>query len=455
MTAIRRDEYLNEDFDYTRLTKQELRQIMSENNVEDIPPVTALKPAILEAYRRTIHDRIGFFRGNFSSENIFQSSAEDGLSSEEDLLPDASAATIDTRHTSAAQQASFLSEPALQANRVEVRLRPPEDRRKQPSKQRPTISLPAAAPNNSLFSAASGSVLNATGDAPDASISQSPSKQATTAPTKPATKTGLVSVRRILLLLTLSALGYLRFFCPYCRSEKQFCIPVPLHARLDGSRLQAEPGWRIVNSVVTHCVVDETERMAREKTVRRIIRMLEYIKGGQEFGYTLKRAISIDELTDDPKVRDLLLRSPQLVVQDGSVEAHRARIGVRTVAHYYFMRLVRIFLPLLILFVFIKFILRRRSRRLEMRKRAADIAGDVNKWLARQLVAASKSDVFKPYIYEIQLRDSLSIKDDLWAMVRAAIEKNTNVESRRDEETGRVRWMWVGPILSKTELGDQ
>ncbi|ELA40911.1 uncharacterized protein VICG_02051 [Vittaforma corneae ATCC 50505] len=69
---LTREEYLSKDFDYTKLTKQEMRAIMSENGVEDIPPLTALKSTIIEAYKKNIHDRIDSIKSNFSEENIFQ-----------------------------------------------------------------------------------------------------------------------------------------------------------------------------------------------------------------------------------------------------------------------------------------------------------------------------------------------------------------------------------------------
>lgn len=52
---IPREEYLDKNFDYTKLTKQELRQIISEINLENIPSLTSLKSTILEAYKSSIH----------------------------------------------------------------------------------------------------------------------------------------------------------------------------------------------------------------------------------------------------------------------------------------------------------------------------------------------------------------------------------------------------------------
>ncbi|KAI4293163.1 hypothetical protein PAPHI01_2437 [Pancytospora philotis] len=72
---IPREEYLRPDFDYEKLTKQQLRQIMSENGVAAIPPPSALKDEILDAYRRTVHAQACAAGGNISRENIFQAAS--------------------------------------------------------------------------------------------------------------------------------------------------------------------------------------------------------------------------------------------------------------------------------------------------------------------------------------------------------------------------------------------
>lgn len=84
--AIDKSTYLKKDFDYTKLTKDQLRGIMFENGVENIPPITELKSAFLRVYKKEIHTRIDELSKpvkadgsdiknvpNFSTENPFQS----------------------------------------------------------------------------------------------------------------------------------------------------------------------------------------------------------------------------------------------------------------------------------------------------------------------------------------------------------------------------------------------
>lgn len=83
---VDRSTYLDKDFDYTKLTKEQLRSILFENGVQDIPPITEKKSAYIDVYRREVHSRIDELNkpvepdgsdiryvSHFSSENIFQS----------------------------------------------------------------------------------------------------------------------------------------------------------------------------------------------------------------------------------------------------------------------------------------------------------------------------------------------------------------------------------------------
>lgn len=72
---IRPDEYLSRDFDYTKLTKPQIRKILYENGVEDIPPIAALKSELLASYKKNIVDKLINTKSNLTQENPFQKAA--------------------------------------------------------------------------------------------------------------------------------------------------------------------------------------------------------------------------------------------------------------------------------------------------------------------------------------------------------------------------------------------
>lgn len=54
--------YLNKSFDFTKLTKDQLREILFDNNIPDIPPANSKKDVFIDFYKKNIHDKIDLLK---------------------------------------------------------------------------------------------------------------------------------------------------------------------------------------------------------------------------------------------------------------------------------------------------------------------------------------------------------------------------------------------------------
>lgn len=421
---ITKEEYLNKDFDYSKLTKQELRQIMSENNVEDIPPLTALKSTILDAYKRNIHGKIDYLRGNFSTENIFQSERKE--------KNDTASTSILSHHHRDSQDSLANESLSALMNTSEINS---TAFRESPRSKHPFIAVSKKKVNDSVIS-----------DKSQSAISQ------TATPREKRCKSLCWKLR--LLWLVLSGLCiYLKFFCPYCKPGASICIPTPPHAYLKNGQLMCDNGYRLVRGLVNICVVDDkNEREILEK-IDSCIKMLEYLKGDFDYGFSKSQKIKLSLLTSDERVISGLQKSCKVVISGDFVQARNARISIRTFFRFYFFLLFKVWTILLIIFISLKVWLNKRRRAKMLNARALSISKDILEILNRQIMMSVKSSQFRPFVYEEQIKDALEIKDDVWPFIKNIVEKNSNVEKQVDGNRKTI-WKWIGPVLYKTEAMD-
>ncbi|RVD93385.1 Man1-Src1p-C-terminal domain-containing protein, partial [Tubulinosema ratisbonensis] len=57
-----KSDYLDKSFDYTKLTKDQIREILFDNNIKDIPPVTSKKDIFIDFYKKNIYDKIDLLK---------------------------------------------------------------------------------------------------------------------------------------------------------------------------------------------------------------------------------------------------------------------------------------------------------------------------------------------------------------------------------------------------------
>lgn len=411
---ITRDEYLDRSFDYTKLTKQELRQIMSENNIEDIPPITALKSTILEVYKKTIHDNIETIKSNFSSENIFQK--EKKKHRNESFVDESiNKSTIHTSrscidnsslvgHNTSVSQSSVSSEMNSTAfsNKQKV----------------PFVAIPKRTPK------------------------ESPNQQ----------KRCFFSCKKILAVIVLAVVAYFKFFCPYCKPGMNFCIPVPPHSAAINNQLICDKGYRLCRGICDICVLDTDHENEVIRKANGYIKMLEYLKGDFKYGFAKSPKIRSTVITD-PEVMKILQNSSAVIVSDQWIEARNLKVGLRILIKFYSIFLIKAGVALIVFIVIAKVIINRRKKTSILKAQAAAVSKEVLDILNRQIIMSVRSSQFKPHVLAQQMRDALDIKEDVWKFVEETIKKNSNVEKAVDEQ-GRTMWRWVGPVLYKSEAID-
>lgn len=477
---ITREEYLDKNFDYTKLTKQELRQIMSENNIQEIPPLTSLKSVIIDAYKTSVHDRIDWLKRNFSQENIFQASASNDEFQESPQKSRAgdlhsmieSSLVTDSKNKSSVDDTRANGENKSLNNengRARVGAIPRKDRAAHPDESfNDSFMSVHSSRIGSSFNGQnsvvdpSESVLNDTTIAlnPISAKENDGLKEPAAAPSlkspldRTQTPRRLFKKRHLFLALVVSLLVYLKLFCPYCtRDGKRLCVPLPTHSYLVDNQLRCERGYRIAHGIITHCVVDDSEHIKNVKKADKIIQILEYAKGEHRYNAKSVHRLRLVHLTSDAEVIALLRRSEKLSFAGDFVEARDGRVSFRVFSRFYLFRTVKILIPLVLGVFLIKVYIGRKRRHALMMKQANAIAKDVLDILSRQFIASTKSAVFRTYVYEVQLRDALDVKGALWGCVKQIIQQNSNVECKTDA-TGKATWEWVGPILSANDGHD-
>lgn len=420
---ITREEYLDKNFDYTKLTKQELRQIMSENNIEDIPPITALKSTILEVYKKTIHDNIDTIQGNFSTENIFQK--EKRKRKDESFIDDsvnksttnASRSFIDTSsfldNTSISQSKNRVDSSSIAAESSEINSTAFSHKQKIPF-----ISIPKRKP-----------------DAPNKQI-----------------KKCFLSCKRISMIILLAVTVYFKFFCPYCKPGMNFCIPVPPHSTVINNQLVCNEGYRMFRGICDICVLDTNHENEIIRKVNGYVRMLEYLKGDFKYGFAKSPKMRKTVITDST-VMKMLHNLPAVIISDEWIEAKNSRISLKILVKFYSIFLIKAFMALVAFIIMIKIVINRRRKASILKTQATAVSKEILDILNRQIIMSVRSSQFKPHVLAQQMRDALDIKEDVWKFVEEIIKKNSNVEKTLDEQ-GRTTWRWIGPVLYKSESID-
>lgn len=423
---ISKEEYLDKNFDYTKLTKQELRQIMSENNIQDIPNLTALKSVILDAYKVNIYDRIDELKGKFSKENIFQK--ERGIN--QSFTIEENSRVNSTLKDSFAKDLTSLGEDISFVN-----------------------NLSSANPINSSF-------INQSFDAEEANSTQTSKfktpfiaipKKASTAKTLSEKRKyfGCKKILNFCFLIFVISCCYLKFVCPYCRPGlKTFiCIPIPPHTKLVGDKLVVDEGYQLVKNIIDFCVPDNQTEIQLHKKIKEYIRILESLKGDYKYGFSKTPRIS-GSLISDPKVLNGLLKSGKVQLINGMLEALKPRVTFKSFVKFYFYFLIKISIGLILLLIFLKFYVKKRRVRKQLKITATTISKEVLETLNRQIMMSIKSSQFKPYVLSIQMRDALEIKPEVWEYVEEIVSRNSNVEKSKDQN-GQIVWKWIGPVLYK------
>lgn len=469
------EEYLREDFDYTKLTKNQLRKIMYENGVEEVPPLTCRKSELLDAYRNNIHSRIDVLsrKGEVSMENPFQQTPSKRRPGNVFVrIPDTpgrtqgrgdrlQTGTRPLRRTDglrrrdgghmASESSSTIdhSNGDLNSPFGSSLLDAPRDRRSPSPHREGTGKLKREA-------SISDPTLDKASDTSSAStFTSTPSKTIKSLARRSKGRTWGVGR----LGMTGSVLGasavcvfvYLRFFCPYCRDDEFFCIQPPEHSRVVDGRLVCSEGFVVKRGIMkTYCVKDDRHEREVEREVGRIRRELERRSGDFLYGMAPTRTVTMSLLTRDAEVIERLRKEAGVVVSGDTAHSTSSRISVRTFVRYYARRTAVCVIPLVVAVFVIRTMRSYSRRKRERHLTARKIVKDVVDVLVRQIYVSAKNANFPSHVYVEQLRDCFGVDRKVWREVEGIVLSNSNI--REIHVVDKKAWEWVGPILYKPEF---
>ncbi|ADM12668.1 uncharacterized protein Eint_111690 [Encephalitozoon intestinalis ATCC 50506] len=507
------EDYLNKDFDYTKLTKTQLRKIMYENGIEPIPPATSKKSELLRAYKENIHDRIDVLisrKKNISLENSFQNASprkKYGFTEVPDVPETNNKDGIPNRKSRGTSSSPGTPKKGERASKEtpsrnfslrdfsfsgDAPIQEKKDTLKETEEQDPSNQTPGSTMFNNSTVDFSGSSLSSSfilsSSEERSSLSRRSEKETgnikmkkrafTSDPTldKPDFQSKHSSPRSMssnstrinisrprpqrrkgkwcfatLLMIMVSVGIYFRFVCPYCSGDKLPCIPPPRHSRIVDGRLVCDKGFMVRHGIFKdYCIKDDRREKKMEKKVKELRKILERRSGDFMYRMAPTKSIPIELLTKDSEVIERLKKEVGIIISNEMIYSVNSRVSVKTFFRYYFKRILMISIPLSIVVVVIRVIRMFRRKKQERLQTARKIVKDIADVLVRQIYVSTKNTSFPSYVYIEQLRDCFGVDKKIWKEVEDIIFKNSNIRESCVE--GRKAWEWVGPILYKPEF---
>lgn len=496
---VTKDEYLDKGFDYSKLTKQELRQIMSELNVENIPPLSSLKSVILDTYKANVFDKIDQLKKDQTPENIFQSGStsskvvveveipkkqsQDHLDDDfknkyfnDTLSGDSSLVHVlkssdehkdkDVNLTSVSNKlskrtnalGSCLNDVNESFKKAESSFRKENDSiiSRKDSMANPKILINESLDSSILKSDNISYVDSVVIKNDPIDKEKSPIKPSTPKIQRARSNSSSNSKRHIffniIFVLIAAVCIYLKFFCPYCDgTNSKFCIPIPPNTTLIDGQLICDDGYQIIRGIINICIPDNSKERKLARKVRDIIKLLQYMKGDFKHGFATTDKVKLDLLTTDQNVIERLRTSGLTIIsENGDIKATSYRTSFRIFMKYYSIVLIKLTVLIVVLFLFFKYLLNRRRKSQLLKTQAFSMSKEVLEILNRQVLMSTRSLQFKSFVTEDQLVDALEIKKELWPYVRNVLSKNSNVQLGMDENN-KPTLKWVGPIIFKAD----
>lgn len=420
------EEYLKKDFDYSKLTKNQLRKIMHENGVEEIPALTAKKSELLDAYKSSIHNRIDVLRrrGSISSENPFQKSKK----------------KVSNIFENVPSPANRTQDKKMNENDFPARSTAHEDEHIDPipyKKEKNEAVFPASYSEIKKKASASDPTLNKIGSEASSNSTASTSM--------------LVRVIYTLIIPVMCVMIYIKLLCPYCGGDEFFCILPPEHSKVVDGKLVCDDSFVIKRGIFkTCCVRDDRREKEIGMEVKQIKRMLERKNGDFLYGMTSNRAMPLESLSKDPEVIKKLVKETGIITTGDMVYSVNRRISAKTFVKYYARRILMGTIPLILTLIAIKTFQSYTRKRYERLLAARKMVKDVNDVLVRQIYVSAKNSNFPSYIYVEQLKDCFGVDKSIWNEVEKIVLKNSNVHEIKIAD--KKAWEWVGPILYKPEF---
>ncbi|OQS55358.1 hypothetical protein EHP00_1653 [Ecytonucleospora hepatopenaei] len=424
MTAINKKDILNKEYDFKRLTKPQLREVMSMLNVENIPSLYVKKDELLSAYKEQVYDRLDdideetftFKKKNFSKQNTFQ---QNKSTSEKITEKKKSVESLPNKNTQNGKE-------------------------KKATERKPDVknTIKKSVPEKFVYSEADKNVKNV-GEKLKALKS---AKRLCC----------LAKIIKILFMTSfLSLIIWLKFFIPYCSEEnKRYCIPLPKNGHLIDSKLFCDRGFRKISSIIDYCVYDTRIEYNNRMKAAKIIKNLEYLKGEYKYGFKETAKIKAREIEADEVVLNILKESDLLLFQGAYVESLNTRVSIKLLIRFYIMKCIKGFLGIAFIVVFFKIVYYGRAQRNKNKAEAQANLPRILVGLNKQAVIAAKTTTISSLVYSNQLQDAFEIKDEVWVYIESMLKENSNIAFEYDENE-QLRFKWVGILFSRSSSNVQ
>lgn len=422
MSGINKKDILNKDYDYTRLTKPQLREVMSMLNCEDIPSLYVKKDELLEAYKEQVYDKLDQIDADtftfkkskkFSTDNTFQQSMEQFKTKDKKTA-------VKKEESKKVEKAQTKSSTAPKSH--ETTKNTTKDKSREIT-QHKTQSSGLKSLGKKLHESQ-----------------------------RARTKGRVFAVIKFLVsALVLTLVVYLKFFIPYCEDDRvRYCILVPRHGHLINKKLFCDKGFRKTNSlIVSYCVFDTRIEYNNRMNATKIIRNLEYLKGEYDYGYVNSAKIRTKEIEANDAVLSMLKESDLLIFQGSYIEALNKRVSFNLIIRFYTMRFLKSVLSIIFILLMFKILFYGRAQRNKSIAEAKTSLPKILMALNKQAVIAAKTISISNLVYSVQLQDAFEMKDEVWVYIENLLKENSNVAWELDENQ-QLRFKWIGILFTRS-----
>ncbi|KAG0440491.1 Inner nuclear membrane protein SRC1 [Dictyocoela muelleri] len=505
------DEYLDKNFNYEKCTKDQLRRIMFDNGIEDIPPLTAKKSEIIQYYKKTIHDNIELLKEkyknviadghditNFSDENVFQSEDDKSRNnnsgsnyendSEEDVVSlrrnRAKPLNKSFNHYKSPRRSFISNNQNINSpfSKKMNLINTPEKNifwnkssrddsfRNEEIKRRLTEretkindSSEESDQKNPFIEQQNLKKVDNVSPMHKIIIKENPNLPRFVKYTPRRKQWFFIFYISFLI----SFLVYLRFFCPYCTKGsilnifndplniENYCLPIPSNSSLKNDRIECKPGFKPAwySFIKKTCIMDKKKEKEREKQIKELISFLKRARTEFEYGFRRSPKIELSQIKISEEIMNIILTYKEIKKDDKFIYSTESQFVLKIFLRFYFSKIIRFLgIPILIITLSIAsikyyFVSKRRKR--ENIAKANEVLKKVMNTLTSQVLFHSRDTKIDPFIPITQLKDLFSNNNKVWKIVVEKIRVNSNIREYSAMFKGEKQMVWeyVGPSV--------
>ncbi|KAM0676313.1 hypothetical protein GVAV_000278 [Gurleya vavrai] len=574
-------QYLDKNFDYKKLTKLQLIQIMLKNNIKKVPNIQTRKDKIIELYEKSIYNRIDEIQSEIEKinslstnqnrkkrlskleENSFNESTKNNFSVNERSYKTNSKISINSEINDKSQNEtkfSFLREPKqinlqdknvslLQNESISKKMSLINDDKESEKNDRNYLSkensfIESFSPQRKTKKESlknNQSILHEDIKKEDSRFKSLNFKNSKSnietfikhkdkikgskildeneliKPRKKSLskinqseifikhlndkKSKFTKYVKLILIIFLSIIIYLKYFCPYCQNNELLCVKLPKKAKFLENEIVCEKGYVFNQNLFfkNACVIDKSKEFFKKNLVRVIVEELRYKNNEFINGLIFDNKISKDklkfyiqnclehkkifslnekcikefetnkkyrlkeniekhqneiELICENIIKGILNKYVDIKSESNFLYSTKKKFYFKIALRYYlkifFELFILPFFTLILIYLIVRFINYNRKKREDFRKRKQRIVKDIFDALIGQKMGIGKKTELIPYIAVNQFIDYFNCEKLFWNEIMDIVRNNTNVKEYilHDEESHFLVWEWIGPFFN-------